>query len=392
MKPRLVVVISHPIQYYAPLYAELTRRGNLDLHVVFLSDAGASPYHDSGFDRDMTWDIPLMDGYASSVLRPGLDLDGLGFWSISSPGLHGTLTRLAPDAILLSGYASRLNWQALGWARRHRCKVMYTGDSNAKVPTRRWRRWAKRVVVGAFFSRIDVFLCTSEAGLDYLVHFGARAEATWRMPFAIDVRRFSEKDGGAGAQRKYDFAWAGKLVPRKRPEDFVEALKLVSGVAGRKVRALLIGDGPMRDVISDMADCLPDACELDLRGFVNQLAMPQALQEAEIFAFTSIDEPYGLVATEAAAAGLALIVADGIGCVGDTVLARPGKNAIVYPPRDVQALASAMLALLGDGDRRRRMQQASLDIAREHDLPVAAGIIEAAVWNACGRNLTRATA
>lgn len=392
MNPRLVVVISHPIQYFTPLYAELTRRGNLDLHVVFLSDAGDSPYHDTGFDRVMTWDIPLMDGYASSVLRPGLDLDSLGFWSISSPDLSGTLTRLAPDAILLSGYASRLSWQALGWARRHGCRVMYTGDSNAKVPTRRWRQWVKKLVVGAYFSQIDVFLCASEAGLDYLVRFGARAEAILRIPFAIDVRRFSAKFWEAGAQRKYDFVWAGKLLPRKRPEDFIEALKLVAGIAGRKVRALLIGDGPMRDAISEMADSLPDACELDLRGFVNQMAMPQSLQEAETFVFTSVDEPYGLVATEAAAAGLALIVAEGIGCVGDTVLARPGKNAIIYPPRDVQTLASAMLTLLKDGDRRRRMQQASLDIAQEHDYTVAAGIIEEAVRDACGMARLKETA
>ena len=360
-----MVVISHPIQYFTPLYAELTRRGNLDLHVVFLSDAGDSPYHDTGFDRVMTWDIPLMDGYASSVLRPGLDLDSLGFWSISSPDLSGTLTRLVPDAILLSGYASRLNWQALGWARRHGCRVMYTGDSNAKVPTRRWRQWVKKLVVGAYFSQIDVFLCASEAGLDYLVRFGARAEAIWRIPFAIDVRRFSAKFWEAGAQRKYDFVWAGKLLPRKRPEDFIEALKLVAGIAGRKVRALLIGDGPMRDAISEMA---------------------------ETFVFTSVDEPYGLVATEAAAAGLALIVAEGIGCVGDTVLARPGKNAIIYPPRDVQTLASAMLTLLKDGDRRRRMQQASLDIAQEHDYTVAAGIIEEAVRDACGMARLKETA
>ena len=122
------------------------------------------------------------------------------------------------------------------------------------------------------------------------------------------------------------------------------------------------------------------------------MAMPQSLQEAETFVFTSVDEPDGLVATEAAAAGLALIVAEGIGCVGDTVLARPGKNAIIYPPRDVQTLASAMLTLLKDGDRRRRMQQASLDIAQEHDYTVAAGIIEEAVRDACGMARLKETA
>ena len=40
-KPRLVVISTHPIQYYAPLYRCIAERGVVDIKVIYLSDAGA---------------------------------------------------------------------------------------------------------------------------------------------------------------------------------------------------------------------------------------------------------------------------------------------------------------------------------------------------------------
>lgn len=384
MRSRLVVLISHPIQYYAPLYRELSRRAGVDIHVVFLSDAGASAYHDAGFNRMVSWDIPLLDGYGYTVLRPGLSLDGLGFVSLTSPALTRTLASLRPDAILLYGYASRMNWQAAHWARRHACRVLYTSDSNANTPKRPWKAWLKQVVVRRFFRQVDAFLCTSEANGDYVARFGAPADRVWRMPFAIDVARYSTAAPPPGVERPFHFAWAGKLVPNKRPDDFIRAVRLVAEASGKEVRAILVGDGPMRDEVAAMVKELPGRCKVELKGFVNQAAMPATLQEAEVFVFTSMVEAYGLAATEAAAAGLALIVAEGIGCVGDSVLAQPGVNSIIYPPGDVPALARAMLALRNDDARRLNMQQASREIARGHDFPAAATVIENAVRHVCG--------
>ena len=98
MKMRLVILVSHPIQYCAPLYRELALRGNIDLHVVYLSDAGARTYYDESFNQTFSWDIPLLDGYAYTVLRPGLNLDGRGFLMRSAGRLEETLAGLTPGA------------------------------------------------------------------------------------------------------------------------------------------------------------------------------------------------------------------------------------------------------------------------------------------------------
>ncbi|MFT3755244.1 MAG: glycosyltransferase family 4 protein [Pseudoxanthomonas sp.] len=379
MKPRLVILVSHPIQYYAPLYRELALRGDIDVHVVYLSDAGANAYHDVGFGRMVSWDIPLLEGYPYTVLEPDLDLATRRFWSLHSFRLKETLDWLDPDAILLYGYASRLNWSALDWARRRRRKVLYISDSNANTPRSRWKSWLKKVVVGNFFSKVDAFLCTSESNSRYLSQYGAGVQRICRLPFAIDVSRFSNGAKPPGQRRSFDFVWAGKLIPRKRPRDFIDALQIFADISGLEVSARVIGDGPLLEELAVMARTLHPRVTLQFDGFANQSAMPALLQESAVFVFTSEAEPYGLVATEAAAAGLALIVAEGIGCIGDTVLARPGVNAIIYPLGDVMALAKAMLRLRVESDLLLEMQQASSRIASDHDIPVAADVIDRVV-------------
>ena len=42
-RPRLGVLATHLIQYQAPLYQDLARRGVVELEVAFLSRGGAQP-------------------------------------------------------------------------------------------------------------------------------------------------------------------------------------------------------------------------------------------------------------------------------------------------------------------------------------------------------------
>lgn len=384
VRPRLVVLVTHPIQYYAPVYRCLAQRGNVGLRVIYLSDAGAKAHADPGFGRTVQWDLPLLEGYPYEVLQPGSDITARTFWSTYAAGLAGALEHMRPDWLLLYGYASRMNWVAARCAHRHGVKVVYTSDSNSRNPERLVP--IKKIVVGHFFRRIDAFLSPSERNVEYLQRNGADPRKIRRAPFAIEVARFTPT-GPADAPRAHDFVWAGKFIERKRGVDFIRALELLAARSTAPINACMIGDGPQRDALLAEARKLPAHCTVNFQGFVNQREMPAALQAASTLVFSSEREPYGLMATEAAAAGLALIVADDIGCVGATVLARPGVNALTYRAGDVSALADAMGRLLRDGALRVQMQRASVAIAATQDVAAAAEIIERTVLEAtpCSR-------
>jgi glycosyltransferase involved in cell wall biosynthesis len=385
-KPRLIILSTHPIQYYAPLYQCLSDRGVVDIKVIYLSDAGAVAHDDPSFSGTVKWDVPLLEEYEFIVLQPGSAITSRRFWSRHDDRLASVLERERPDWLLLYGYASRMNWSALRWARSSKVEVIYTSDSNIRDPKRRYLSPLKRLAVGYFFRQVNTFLATSEANSEYLLKFGADRRSIVRTPFAIDVQRFRRDPAfPIGKPRKYDFVWAGKFVKTKRAADFVHALHLVASRRERSVTACIVGDGPCRSDLETLVSALPRNCSVDFVGFINQQQMPAVLGNAETLAFTSEREPYGLIATEAAAAGLALIVADNIGCVGATVLARPGANTLTFTVRNVSELAKAMERMLDDVNLRLSMQRASADIALTHDLSNAARVIEEVVIRGSGR-------
>src|SRR5690606_10260331 len=59
---RLAVVVSHPIQYYAPWFHWLADQG-WTLRVFYLWDFGVAQRQDRGFGRAVVWDVDLLSGY-----------------------------------------------------------------------------------------------------------------------------------------------------------------------------------------------------------------------------------------------------------------------------------------------------------------------------------------
>src|SRR6201996_5587437 len=107
---RLAYVVSHPIQYQAPLLRRIAAEPDIDLTVLFGSDFSVRGYQDRGFGVEVAWDTPLLDGYRSEFLRP---LRDTGEVTPLAPISRGILRRLqekdgspAFDALWVHGYAS----------------------------------------------------------------------------------------------------------------------------------------------------------------------------------------------------------------------------------------------------------------------------------------------
>src|ERR1700757_4717404 len=90
-KVRLAYLVSHPIQYQAPLLRRIAREPDIDLTVLFGSDFSVRGYKDEGFGVEVTWDVPLLDGYRSQFLP---SLRDTGTVSPLSPISRGILRRL----------------------------------------------------------------------------------------------------------------------------------------------------------------------------------------------------------------------------------------------------------------------------------------------------------
>ncbi|RYG43910.1 MAG: glycosyltransferase family 1 protein, partial [Chitinophagaceae bacterium] len=65
---RLAIVVTHPIQYYAPVFQALTASKQVELKVFYTWGEGSVKKFDPDFKKVIEWDIPLLEGYAYEFL------------------------------------------------------------------------------------------------------------------------------------------------------------------------------------------------------------------------------------------------------------------------------------------------------------------------------------
>ena len=394
MPIRVAIVVSHPIQYFAPWFRELAQAPDIDLKVFFCCDWGVAEYVDPGFNRNLAWDIPLLEGYAHEFLPIAHRPQRLGFWETDNPHVGAALDRFQPDVLAVFGYALRTSWRVAFWARRHRCPLLLYSDSNVKSLPKRWKRPIKDLVVSRFYGYVDGALFIGRNNRLYHSRYGIPPDRLFPGVYPIERRRLlrtvPDRVATHGAVRRdlgipldaFVVLFCGKYIERKRPMDVAVAAQSFAR-KGLPVWAVLVGEGEQRPALE--AFCKRErVTNIRLTGFVNQATIPSYYAASDVIALTSSSEAYGLVASEASVFGLPILVSDAVGCIGPQDTAQPGQNAIVFPCGDTEQLSQAIELLREDRTLYATMSSNSTRISVSQDEIVAARQTTNAVHRLCG--------
>lgn len=377
-RTRLVVLVSHPIQYFAPVFRLLAQREDLDFSVLFRTRVGVDSYYDAGFGRAVQWDIPLLDGYHSSFLSSKLHSRGIE-WSVV-----GELIRCRPEVLLLHGYSHATNLLALIAARLLGSRILMRGDTRQSAHHEKsaFKPWLKRFL----FRMVDGCISIGNENRKYYEGLGVPSSRIHFAPFSVDnarfdlgdlhfaVRREQRKKMGIPLEAKVVLS-ASKLVAQKRIADLLEAMKMI-GASNEDAVLVIAGSGPAE------GDLRSAVGEMDARirfvGFRNQTEMPSLFAACDVFVLPSEAESWGLIVNEAMAAGLPVIVSDDVGAAWDLVDGM--GTGLVYPVGDVVRLAVALEEVLGSEETRRRMARKSREVIQQWGVAESAeGIARAAL-------------
>jgi glycosyltransferase involved in cell wall biosynthesis len=373
---RLAILVSHPIQYFAPVYEAIAAGGMVDLTVVFRTCVGLREYHDPGFGQAISWDIPLLDGYRNCFLSRKTTLHGIELSIIP------WLIRERPEALLLHGYNQPTNLLALFVGKLLRIEVLMRGDT--RLPRTGLQRGLKTAFKRLLFRSLDGFISIGRANAAYYQALGVPPAKVHLSPlcvrnafFAMTCidRRIARDSLRAELGVPRDaivILFASKLLARKRASDLVAAF---NKFAANTPDAWLwmAGSGPEEAALKQMA---VETGRIRFLGFRNQSELPKLYAASDVFVLPSEDEPWGLVVNEVMAAGLPVVVTDDVGAAYDLVEAK--DSGFVYPVGDINRLADVLRALVLDPARRKTMgRNAQTLIARWDVNDSAAGIVRA---------------
>jgi glycosyltransferase-like protein len=223
---------------------------------------------------------------------------------------------------------------------------------------------------------VDHRICVSRHWADAIERdHGVSADV---IPNGVDAARFASCPLGraaAGAR----MGWGGRPVvlavggiePRKGSRVLLQAFARARAALGPGALLAVAGGETLFDYADYRAAWEQDAARLALRvhrgpapppgadvavlGPVADDDMPALYRGADVFAFPSEREGFGLVALEAMAAGLPVVASD-LPVLREFLA--PGEDCIMAPVGDVEALAAALVAAATDAPLRARLAQA----------------------------------
>jgi len=195
------------------------------------------------------------------------------------------------------------------------------------------------------------------------------------VPNGVDFRRFQSADRrlaaalreSAGAARRPLILTVGGIEPRKGSDTLVRALARLRDGGLNPVLAVVGGHSfqdyrAYRDGVFSLLPELGLALGRDivLPGTVADAELPSWFAAADVFAFPSTKEGWGLAVLEAMSAGLPVVASDLP--VFREYLSH-GRDALLVPAADPAALASALTSVLGDPRLAWRLRTDGLAVA-----------------------------
>jgi glycosyltransferase involved in cell wall biosynthesis len=349
-----------------------------DLHVYYFSDASIKGNLDKGFNQNVKWDIPLLEGYSYTFLKniSGRKSMSNRFWDVVNPSVIQVLYKNKNDIVIVNGWSYFSNLLTIVVAKILRKKVWLRAENplNQELLKSPKMLFIKKIVLRYFlFLFIDKFLYIGHESKEFFKFYGAKDSRLLFTPYAVDndlfikIKKenisnipFIKRELGLPAQKKI-ILFTGKYIEKKRPLDLIKAFHLLNDSSAVLV---MVGEGDLRHEME--AYIAGHHIEnILLTGFINQSVIVKYYAVSDMFVMCSgVGETWGLSVNEAMCFSLPVVVSATCGCA--TELVQRGVNGFTFQEGDITMLSAYLKELLNDEMLSKKFGRASLKIVEKY--------------------------
>ncbi|RKT56028.1 glycosyltransferase family 4 protein [Saccharothrix australiensis] len=337
--------------------------GGVQAHVVDLARALRSLGHEVEVLAPADDDTPVPEFVTSAGRAVGIPYNGsvarLSFGPVSFTRVRRWIAEHDFDVLHLhEPTAPSLSMLALMVADGPIVATFHTSTPRSKMLS------AFQVVLQPFLEKITARIAVSALARRVQVeHLGGDAV---EIPNGVDVAFFADAEPLEGYPAPGGtVGFVGRFTePRKGMSVLLEAFRELDGA-----RLLVVGRGD-EDELRQAAG--PDlASRVDFLGMVDDETKARALRSVDVYCAPNTGgESFGIILTEAMAAGTAVVASD---LDAFRRVLDDGRAGVLTPVGDAPALAAALRDLLGDPVRRAAFVDAARQRVMTFDWSVVAG-------------------
>jgi glycosyltransferase involved in cell wall biosynthesis len=170
-------------------------------------------------------------------------------------------------------------------------------------------------------------------------------------PAIACIAKLRESLGIGSARNTVGFI--GRLENIKGPQYFLEAARLVLRERNN-TKFILVGEGSLRNCLEKQVEGWGLKDKIIFTGWRDDI--PEIMSVLDLLVLPSLNEAVGMVLIEAQSQGIP-VVASSVGGIPETV--KDQETGILVSPKDINAIARAILTMLDNPQKRQAMSQSA---------------------------------
>lgn len=384
-KPRVIWLLTHRIQYFVNLLEELHQRGKVDVKAIYAHET--ANFQDKGFGRKISWDNRAETTFADEVLSDSARRPHGPLLNSRSRYLDRAIAKFSPDVVHLNGYTNAIQLQGWWWAMRHRVPYLIRCDGDNIGKKKGWKSAVRRQLVRPITGNAAKVMYQGQQNREFWESNGAKDNQLVWVPCVSDsqvfrITAFENETArqqfrisyGASADDTV-FIMSGKLEPRKRPADAIQAIARLRHLP---IKLWFLGSGILLDELKTLSQHLGVADKVVWLGFQNQSQIPAILQAADVLLHASQMDPWPYAILDGAISGTALLLSDRTGSYPDWMA--PPSAGRVFECGNISQLAQAMEAMTTHPEQIQAYRQAAKHRAANYTESIFCDIFERTVF------------
>jgi len=343
---KISFLLTHPIQYFSPLFLEIEKSNFSQFNVIYCEDT-THGYYDHEFAKTINWDLDLLNGYKYTFLRNDI-ISGL--FKRCNFSIINYLYSNKPDILIIHGWSYPTSLIAIITAKVLGIKIWLRAETPYihEIKIGKLKKFLKHTIFKYFFFKLfDKFLFIGIQNKLFYNYYGVIEENKFiYTPYSVNNKLLQNLESNLKPNKlifkedlkinpnNFIILFSGKLIQKKRPLDLLMAFEKANI---KNSTLIFLGDGNLKSSLEKYVN-ENTINNVKFVGFKNQSEIAKYYTIADLFVLPSgIGETWGLVVNEALNFSLPIIVSNLVGCNSDLVV--NNQNGFVYEYGNINQLS-----------------------------------------------------